>query len=541
MFPAILFCQRIIVAWDYGEFSELTLFRGLIEILRFGISLFGRTLVLLFTAFLFVIGSLQPFVYAQQDPVNPPPNQIELTEPPLPPELSPDIFLIEEFTQPYLWPRLWRRFKFRRSCGYIPPACRDIVDDPSGSIVDCWLENNPTIANSIKWEFTPGTPKPWARWSEDKKVDLRASFRAARSWKDSGFGEWPGNPVEDPPVNQDLPYLDESSLTTVLDSDTQAWPLFISQVAISLAAEIDCWIPWSLRNYHSTSLVEIFNGTNSRYTLDRDDGTGNDSTHHGHIVSDAVTPAHPANIWKFLNDEGIIADTARGTVSRLIEWSSENMLHSFGLHMPFGPPFLAFWQYHGLPPVIRMIEGTIVNDPAMGLYYPGVHSWTAGCLGTSSFFRAVLRVVNIPVRAVASERTCYHAMPYFPGLGVYLTHGDDPYSGYFKSGNYEGEELLVESDMWKRWFPKGDYDTACMNVGRRVVELNVSEPSGNLVRTYCSDQLEGLSRADSEVFDYVGRIYSMEELESMGFWEKLEMLAETSTSSECVTWREEMG
>lgn len=504
----------------------------------FGALLQGRMNFLVFIIILFSAGNFPSFVYAQQDPVNPPPNQIELVEPPLPPESSPDIFLIDEFTQPFLWPRPWLRIKLNRTCGYIPPPCRRMVDDPSGNIVDCWLEHNPAIANAIQWEFSPGYSTPWGRWSEDNKADLREAFLAARSWRESGFGEWPGYPVEDPPVNKELPHLDESSLTTVLDSDTQAWPLFISQAAISLAAEIDCWVPWSLRNYHRTSLDEIFDGTDNRYILDRNDGTGNDSTYPGHIVNDAVTPAHPSHIWRFLIEEDIIAGTQRETIGRLIEWSSENMLHSFGLHMPFGPPFRAFWQYHGLPPVIRMIEGTTAHDPELGISVPGVHSWSAGCLGASRFFRAVLRVVNIPVRAIASERTSYHAMPYFPSVGVYLTHGDDPYSSKFKTGDYSGEELLVGSDTWHRWFP-GDYDIGAQNVGRQVIELNVSKPSDSLVRTYCQDQLAGLSRAESEVFDYIGRVYTLGELESLGFWERIAMLAETSTSYYCERWKDE--
>ncbi len=475
------------------------------------------------------------------DPI-PPPNPPPLfLEAPLPPQLAPDLFLVSELTPANRWPRPGQLFSFRRPSGYIPPACRKLTQDPSGHILDCWLAHHPAIADSIQWEFVPERTMRWRLWDDPEKAALRGAFVTARAWRAGGLGAWPGDPWPDPPANQEEPFLAEDELRTVLDTEGQAWREFLAQVAVSLAAEIDAWVPWSLRDYDRAALEEIFSGVGQRYVLDRDDGGVNDSVYHGHIVK-GITPAHPATVLNFLLDEGILAGTPRATIARLLDWSRDHMLHQFRVGLPIGREWYAFWQYRGLLPIARIMEGTEAFDPELGVLSPGIHSWTSGCTGTTRFFRAVLRVVNIPVREILSRQTCGHAIPYFVGEGLYLTHGDDPYSSWFRTGDFGGGELLVPSSTWHRFFPVGDETTSCRNVGRRVVDLNVARPSAELVRIHCQDLLTGVARApESEVVRGVRGIYTHEELTALGFWERLDALVETSGAAECVAWREGAG
>jgi hypothetical protein len=491
--------------------------------------------------------ALAAFPLAAADPQdNPPPAAVPF-EPPLPPEPAPDAFLAPGLTPRPLLPRPSPLLRPRRPSGYIPPPCRKLDPQLSGALVDCWLLHHPRIADAIRWEFTPG-PSPgagtrWRLWSEAAREDLRRAFSAARAWRLAGFGAWPGEPFAEPPANQEEPYLGEDEVRTVLDSESQAWREFIAQVAVSLAVEIEAWVPWSLRDYDAAALEEILSGAggrfapSGRYLLDRDDGGELDSVHPGHLVVGGPTPGHPVSIFGFLRDQGILAPTPGATVGRLLGWSRDRMRHQFTVGLPVGREFLAFWQYRGFPPVSRMLAGTEAFDPELGVLFPGVRSWTPGCNLTARFLGAVLRVVNIPVREIVSSETCGHALVYFPGEGAYLTHADDPYSLLTVTGEYRGAELLVSATTWRRWFPTGDPETSCRNVGRQVVELNVSRPSGELVRRHCRDLLAGRAPAESEVLAACRGIYTVEELEARDLWERLDDLAASSPAEECVAWR----
>ena len=473
---------------------------------------------------------------------NPPPVKFEFPfEPPLPPELAPDLFEIDGVTPPHLWPRPWRRFRFRRSSGYVPGNCRRLLDDQEGAVLDCWLERHPVIADAIVWEFTSERYTRWRFWTDAQKAELRAAFVAARAWKDIGFaGPWPGDFFVDPASNQELPYIGRDEILTVLSAG-DAWKRYLSSIAVSLASEIDAWVPWSLRDYHREALKTIFDGS-LLYVLDRDDGSVLDSVFPGYIVR-RTTPAHAATVFRFLLDEGLIGTSPVDTIDRVLTWSRDNMQHSFamsyadGTEVPLRIRYETFWGYSGVAPLSEIIRGRVASHPELGTVYPGFEHWTTGCGGTTRFLRGVLSVVNIPVQDLIERRTCGHSLAYFSGEGLFLTHSDDPYSQLFNTNLFPGGQLLVAVSNFNSWFPVGDDETACRNVGRRVIELNVVRPSGRLVEIHCEDRIAGNSHADSAVFATTRGIYTLAQLETRRLWERLDAAAETSTGDACVLWR----
>src|SRR5215212_4463568 len=447
---------------------------------------------------------------------------------PLPPELAPEAKLPGGLTvtlKQFL-PHPGTSFGFRRPSGFIPARCAKLYSLKSPRVLDCWLEENATVANVITWDGSR-----WSLWTDDRKEELRAAFQTARNWRAGGFGAWPGPAFDEPPVNREAPFLSDTELRTVLDS-TEARQRYLAQIAVMLASEIDAWVPWSVRDYTPEVLGELFRSDLNQYLRDTDDGTATDSVYHGHLVAGGVTPAHVVTMYRFLIARGIIGATPVETIARLLEWCRDHMRHYYDLGVPVRTQYEAFWHYSGFPPVARVMEGTVVADPTWPATPPA--SWTAGCTGTTRFLRALLRVVNVPVREIVRPETGGHAVPFFAGEGLYLSHGDDPYSQDFTSGGFTGRDLLLNSDQWMRWFPPGAMGE---NVGRRTIDLNLERPSPYVINLYCRDQRNGLSRADGTLLHYAEHYYTLAQLESFGFYDDVASLAETSADSDCVAWR----
>lgn len=173
--------------------------------------------------------------------------------------------------------------------GSIPRPCRKLRDSPA--LLDCWLRNNPAVANAIVWETAHGispTPLAWPDWTKAMKDELRQAWMDARAWHDGGMTQFTGTFIEDPPPNQDHPPDDAEFFRTVFDARTQAFPLYLAIVAQSLAAEIDGWVPWSLRGYDSESLEQLLSGM-QMFRHDTDDGGKWDADHPAATCSAART------------------------------------------------------------------------------------------------------------------------------------------------------------------------------------------------------------------------------------------------------------
>ena len=490
-------------------------------------------------AVLLVLASLLSAAVFAENP--PPPNDNPWQTPPvpfapLPPLLPPEAKYLGPIpiTPKQSLPHPGTSFGYRWPSGSIPERCRKLYDLKTPRVLDCWLQENAPIANAISWDGSP-----WRVWTAKEKDELRSMFQAVRNWRASGFGPWPGPAFEEPPVNHEAPFLGEGELRTVIDSN-EARRRFIAQVAVMLASEIDAWVPWSLHDYEPRILGEMFRADLDQFVPDRDDGGVSDSIYHGHIVTSGVTPAHVATLYRFFIDARIIRATPFETIARMLEWCRDHMVHYYDLfdedlvELPAREQYEAFWHYTGFPPVVRIIEGTVVSDPRFPDTRP--RSWTAGCTGTTRFLRSVLRVLNIPVREIVRPETGGHAIPYFASEGLYLSHGDDPYSQDFVTGGFTGRDLFLTTDDWMRWFPPGSLGE---NVGRRTVDLNLHRPSGYVVSLHCQDLWRGLSRAEGDVLRYAGHFYTLAELEAAGFYARLDALAETATdpAGYCAMWR----
>jgi hypothetical protein len=176
---------------------------------------------------------------------------------------------------------------FKKS-GFIPPICADLKD---GSLLECWLTQYPTIAESIIWEEHNRRTVyvdyvAWPDWPQWRRADLAEAFVDARVWYEGGMNVYTGTPVPDPPPNMEEPF---GSGHTVLDETTAAWPLYVAHVAHGLAAEIYGWVPWSLRNYDKEALKRLFGTELNMFIYDSNNGDFYDVSYPGYVVLSSVT------------------------------------------------------------------------------------------------------------------------------------------------------------------------------------------------------------------------------------------------------------
>ena len=436
------------------------------------------------------------------------------------------------------WPD-WFKFpqlpplEFFPPSGDVPPKCRPLIG--TSAVLDCWLRAHPLVATHIRWEFAdaPGGAVSWERWSDSRKRQLRDAFQAAREWRVSGYSSWPDMRVADPPENREEPHLGPEDIKTVYSVD-DAWEVYLSHVAVTMASEIDAWVPWSIRFHGPEQLRDLLDGTFRQFVFDRNDGTHLDSVYSGYLTVGSVVPSHAAVAYRFMHDNDLIGASPRKTIARVIEWS-KRMWHGVSIDRPQLQEQIDLWQYPGLTPVSRITAGSIIP----GEYLAGtpmlIHM-TPGCFSTSDMYVWIFRVVNIPVRRVYGRETCGHISPYWSAEGLYLSHGDDPYGRHFNTlTDVPASALPINESTYSSWFPAGS--ETCANVGRRVVDLNLTNTSGYMVDQYCQDQRAGLSRADGQVYATFSPIYTLSAVESRGVYERLAAAAETSTADSCVRWR----
>jgi hypothetical protein len=392
-------------------------------------------------------------------------------------------------------------------------------------VLAAWLEEHPEVRYRLLW-WVPGQGWiPFHIWSDELKNEFFARYDAA--WR----GEASLLPAAPPNL---LPHEDQGSLTTVLSwRDAQA--LYLSLVATSLVVEFKHLVPWSFADYTIAEMEMLFSGLKlfNRNPLcvpgftpfTNYDPVPASCTDVGlELTSVWNMPAPGDMALRFLTDEVGIGESRVDTIANLIEWSRRSMTHFGGNYRTDVVDY--YWGYRGAVPTARVMEGT---DPvgfhpqsADWGYPPGTgydalpSHWTAGCHGTVQFFREVLRVINVPVNY---ETAGGHAMPHFMGDDVYLSHGDDPYSSMAKA-DYPASLLLIDEATHEAWFD--DPAVAAANIGRQVKVLAVTYLPPALLAYRCDDLAAGLSLEEGSVYQFLRAAYTMEELDALDFWDRLD-------------------
>ena len=428
---------------------------------------------------------------------------------------------------------------------YVPAECRSRAELGDPTLLDCWLEHFPTVAAAIRWEFVDARGRhvrSWPEWDEAARAGVRNAFVHAREWHATGMKAWNGPLAGEPPVNREAAHVGGTSIATTFDGGT-AWILFSAHVGLSLAAEIDGWVPWSIRSYEFAALEDLFDAPGVMFRYDRDDGGPDDTVFPGYSPLGTVTPTHPTVSHRFLRENRLLGDSPLATITAVLEWSRRHLRRAPSLgdraeadESPRARA-LAFWQYEGKAPLVALLGGTRVAGTRWQALHAQPEHWTDGCAMTTDAYVWLLRAANVPVRRAGSRASCSHVAPFFSAEGLYLSDGDDPYDPMMKTFPYTAEALLVRSALWKAWFPDGGGKPWCWNVGRRVVDLNRRFPSDHLVGLHCEDVLAATPRDQSRVLAAFRGLYPQRQLETEGLWVRLGELASASTADACVRLR----
>jgi hypothetical protein len=322
-----------------------------------------------------------------------------------------------------------------------------------------WIDAHPKIAYSIKWEIKrdnypnsydqkESAKVSWPDWSAAHKQALEDAFASAQTWLHAADPLHNLNEtIQYPPTNIDSNVGNDNGAPWVTVSADYAWDMYVRWVAHTLLLETEGALPWSILDYDTEMLKVLLDSASmfariddTRFTM----ATG--SPGHPNYVRRVGNlgqslPAPPRYVYAFLRKSGLIGADRAATIVNLLDWSSANMAHFTGDSTYAN--FQAHWGFRGAPPITRIIEGTIAEGE------PTPRHWTAGCHGTTGFWRNVLRAANIPV-AIANR--CGHSLAYFLSEGRYVDHGDDPYNGDFKSLMASTSKLLIDVSTEEDWF-----------------------------------------------------------------------------------------
>lgn len=377
-------------------------------------------------------------------------------------------------------------------------AAEEVGEAETSPNLDAWLSAHPAIAASIIWEDSTG-PHAWSSWGAGQKAELRQAFDLARLRGSISVADVPPNQVA---------LADDEEVTTIL-SPVDAWAYFKASVAQALAAEIGQQLLWSVQSYSVDQYAQLFDSREMFRWNASPVGYRIDSIH-GRIV-----PALPARTYEFLGAAGLIANTRLDTLARVIDWCRANLVHFSG--GTTAANMEDQWQYRGYPPMTRVLAGTVqTSHPEFGVMHR-----TAGCWGTTGFLRALLRVINIPVKLVANAG---HAQPWFMADSQYLSHGDDPYNQLTRATPpIPPGEILIDKTKFNMWFGAGVSESdKSKNIGRRTRELAVAYLPNYLLHAYCGDLVAGRGHADGQAFNTLSLNYTVSQLEAGDLWGRMD-------------------
>jgi hypothetical protein len=375
---------------------------------------------------------------------------------------------------------------------------------------ESWILARPAIASAISWEDAEGV-RSYPLWTAAERAELTAYVEHARTGSATAGGTYPISQVPD---NLWAGLLTGTEFPATVLAAADARGLYLAHVAHALWIESSRAVPWSLDELTDAELAILLDSRSMFSWAASANAVGRPR---GYRLTYFGLPAPPDSGFAFLRAHGLLGATRLATIENVVGWT-RRMNHFIGGFQ--AEVAEAHWQYRGVPPLMRVLNGT-VNAGAPGPYGQTVLHWTLGCHGTNTVLRDLLRHANIPVEYTARSG---HAIPHFVTEGRYLSHGDDPYSRAVQGppplpGN---AELLIDSGTWTRWFgPNVPNATAFSNIGRQARELMLVYLTEPALEAYCHDQMTGAAREQSRVFALFSRDYTLAELDDLGLWPRL--------------------
>jgi len=381
--------------------------------------------------------------------------------------------------------------------GFFICGCTDKnvdIEGPQKPVLSEWLDSNPNVKAAIKIENS-NLPSPsfigggalsetaYDDWSDSDKQALSDAFDRAWAWR---FSTDPFNVLG---IDEFTMPLECTSCQTLLVStpndqaitlipETLSKTTYIAAVAHAIMIETSESVQWSiltsdaatLHNYFNSRAIMHRNNSTTDFMFGSPNGTVNQRIKY---LGNAV-PATPRSTYAWLVNEGILQSSHAGTIRALLQWARQNMIHYYGTSTYTNSN--DHWGYPGRPPVDLVISGTNYSGD------PGNKHWTAGCHGTAGFIKSVLKSVNIPVEPMY---VCGHAQLYFPSIGMYLDHGDNPYNNNVKTSPLDISNILIDQSTHTAWFSAtpdflNPADPLCANIGRKTDDF-ASTPVALLV------------------------------------------------------------
>jgi len=360
------------------------------------------------------------------------------------------------------------------------------------------LLNNPLINSSMYWEDTPSYDG-YDTWPDSMKDRLKYFLLQL----EKGIGL----PIDGPPPIMEFEGNDYQYI-----APEDARDIYLAHVAQCLWFEKHNNVAWSITELSADELAYLFD---SRKFLKFSTYGGVPKYWFTSIVMGSVTPCNPQRIFAFMKHMGMIKPTQEETVFSLVDWFRVHARHASGTESSLENRVENF-GYKGFIPVDR------IPYPLEGKQHI---SW--GCWGTSGFFAAALRTVNIPVvhgRTVMTNSfeglPQEHSRIELPTLrkspaenpGIALFHSDDLYNVRFRPwGNsvvpsvrlfYTFDEIstLIDTPQQIDCRPDGQCNTpwgqATQNDGRRCSLIAREYLPGYYLKTYCTspETLDGTLR-----------------------------------------------
>ena len=377
--------------------------------------------------------------------------------------------------------------------------CREGNDDPEIDLwsgLGQWLLQNPRVRNAIVWWPDGDRGVPFIEWTREERNQLFDCYERMRSGE--GYRELPP-PGPEPAGYVYSPGYGGDEMERPIDGvdfDYDfAWDLYLRFVAHSLLMETTGRLSWSIRDYSDNALSWLLDST-SLFVINRDTGR--------HCIvfrlHGAATPGDTVRIYRELQSRSLVTSSSKNTILYLLEWCRRNLIHStaiiedgeFDVSLQTRAYFDTHWHYQGFPPTEMVFRGTFRDGR------PPLRNWTYGCWGTTGFLRAVLRVINIPV----TQGVCGHSYPKFISEGVFISHGDDPYTREMTEYTppIPMEEILIPMDRLDEFFDVNA--RRCDGVGLGIAYALMEALPDELLAMRCRDRLSGATDRGGLVYAY---------------------------------------